>query len=179
MTKLLRSRGLVLLTLASALLLVVAACSGGDGLQGESGPQGEQGPEGEQGPQGEQGARGEAGVPGPPGVPGQPGQPGPEGPAGQGESTWSAITLADFTHFTRTPIATSAYLTGWEASEEITVVLVSPDATEQDVATATADASGAATVPIIEAELTAGLYTVQATGDQGGKASAPLLVSEP
>ncbi|HHU97609.1 MAG TPA: collagen-like protein [Petrimonas sp.] len=55
------------IVLFTAMMLVVAACSGEEGPMGPAGPQGEQGVKGEQGPagpQGEQGAKGDQGAPG-------------------------------------------------------------------------------------------------------------------
>ena len=96
----------------AALLLLVAACAGPVGSQGERGstgptgelgprglmgptgpagelgPRGEQGPPGDRGPVGEQGEQGEQGPVGPwgregrIGLPGEQGPPGPEGPRG-------------------------------------------------------------------------------------------------
>ena len=80
------------LIFASACVLILAACQGNRGREGEAGPAGTAGPAGEIGPAGPQGApglRGERGLQGEPGVPGERGpqsEPGAEGPAGpQGE----------------------------------------------------------------------------------------------
>jgi len=68
------------------LALVLSACSGGDGTDGDPGPSGETGPIGPAGPAGPRGELGEPGArgePGPQGLQGDQGPPGEQGLPGQ------------------------------------------------------------------------------------------------
>ena len=67
----------------AALLLLVAACTGPVGEQGQTGPPGEQGRPGLARPDGPPGEQGPIGEPGPRGDRGLPGEQGPQGPQGE------------------------------------------------------------------------------------------------
>ena len=85
--------------------------------------------------------------------------------------------LASMSATADSALSITAYLTGWEASEVVTIQLVSPDGSSADLEGATAPDSGVATVTLTHAGVAAGVYSIEATGSSGGKASAALVVS--
>ena len=73
----------------------------------------------------------------------------------------------------------TAYATGWEAGEQVDIELIFPDGTPLPWVSGTASSAGVASMTLTHAGLAAGVYSVQATGDKGGKASAALVSAAP
>ena len=200
MNRFFSAKGMALVLLVAIMSLLLAACSdGADGAAGAQGPKGDQGDQGQQGDRGDtgrdgptgrngadgkdgkngkagadgkDGSAGKAGKAGKDGSDGRPGAPGP-----QGETGHSNIDLASMSATADSALSITAYLTGWEASEVVTIQLVSPDGSSADLEGATAPDSGVATVTLTHAGVAAGVYSIEATGSSGGKASAALVVS--
>ena len=91
-----------IISLAVGLILLVA-CTGPVGSQGEPGPPGPAGAQGETGPEGPQGEMGSTGPPGATGPIGLTGPRGPAGPAGpEGQQGPPGILTAPASHFPAT-----------------------------------------------------------------------------
>ena len=171
----LKSMSLVLLVAIFGLLLV--ACSGPEGPAGPAGAAGAAGAAGPEGPAGADGADGAAGADGADGAPGAPGAPGIPGvPGVDGDSSTAGVTLVRNNFAANLPVSTTAALTGFEPDESVSVTLMAGDGTSTTMGSATADAGGMASVDIRHDGLAAGMYSVEAVGDGGGKASDALFV---
>jgi hypothetical protein len=205
MNRFFSAKGMALVLLVAVMSLLLAACAGADGSSGAQGPKGDQGDQGQQGGQGDtgrdgptgrngadggdgkngkagadgkdgkNGTNGKAGSNGSNGSNGADGRPGAPGP--QGEAGWSNIDLASMSATADSAISITAYLTGWSDGEVVSVQLVSPDGSTADLEGATTPGSGVSTVTLTHAGVAAGVYSVEATGSSGGKASAALVVS--
>ncbi len=171
----LKSMSLVLLV--AIFGLVLAACegpagpAGSTGAAGAAGPAGPQGPAGAAGGDGADGADGSDGAPGAPGAPGIPGVPGVDG-----DSSTAGVTLVRNTFSADLPVSTTAALTGFEPDESIAVTLMAGDGSSTSLGSATADAGGMGSVDVRHDGLAAGMYSIEAVGDGGGKASTALFV---
>ena len=178
-------RNISLALLIALVGLFAAACAGADGATGPAGPagpagmdgaagspgpQGPAGADGQRGPQGPVGARGEAGADGEPGPAGAAGVPGVPGVPGQDGGS-RAVMLTQNTFSASLPVSSTALFTGFDAGEEINVVLMFADGSDYDLGMATANAGGMASVDVRHDGLDAGVYSVV-----GGAASTPLLV---
>ena len=174
----LKSMSLVLLVAIFGLLL--AACTGPDGAAGAkgdagpvgpAGPQGPAGPAGPAGADGADGADGENGAPGAPGAPGIPGVPGVDG-----DSSTAGVMLVRNNFAADLPVSTTAALTGFEEGEQIAVELIAEDGSSTSLGSATANAGGMGSADVRHDGLAAGMYSIEAVGDGGGKASTALFV---
>jgi len=181
MNRFFTTKRLALILTLTIMSLLVAACSGDDGTIGPAGPAGADGaagPAGAAGPVGAAGARGSAGADGAVGADGAAGSRGSAGPAGafgaDGESTTAGVTLSVNAVAQGTAADVSVWLTGFNATESITVTLVAPDGSTS-VQTTTASA-GLATATISPTLLGKGLHGVIAEGNAGSKASAALNI---
>jgi hypothetical protein len=74
------------------------------------------------------------------------------------------------------PVSTAAALTGFEPDESISVTLMAEDGSSTSLVSATANAGGMGSVDVRHDGLAAGMYSIEAVGDAGGKASAALFV---
>lgn len=171
----LKSMSLVLLVTIFSLLL--AACSGADGIDGTNGQDGADGAAGAQGPAGADGADGSNGADGSDGAPGAPGAPGIPGvPGVDGDSSTAGVELVRNNFAADLPVSTTAALTGFEEGEQVAVELLAGDGSSTSLGSATANAGGMASVDVRHDGLAAGMYSIEAVGDGGGKASAALFV---
>ncbi|MDA1173666.1 MAG: hypothetical protein O2826_04005 [Chloroflexi bacterium] len=175
MNRFFTTKRLALILTLTIMSLLVAACSGDDGTIGPAGADGAAGPAGAAGPVGAAGARGSAGADGAAGAAGSRGSAGPAGAFGaDGESTTAGVTLSVNAVAQGTAADVSVWLTGFNATESITVTLVAPDGSTS-VQTTTASA-GLATATISPTLLGKGLHGVIAEGNAGSKASAALNI---
>jgi len=192
MNRFFTAKHMALILLVTIMSMLLAACTGDAGAVGNTGPAGAPGAggaEGPAGPQGPAGARGKAGsgddgkagadgadgkagargATGGKGATGAPGQPGADG-----ESTTAGVTVSPNSVAAGTASDVSVWLTGFGATESITVTLTAPDGSTSDQ-TATA-ANGIASVSISPTLLSKGLHSVSATGGAGSRASAALNI---
>lgn len=174
----LKSMSLVLFLAIFGLLL--ASCAGAEGPAGPQGPAGPagaaggQGPAGPAGPAGADGADGNDGADGAPGAPGAPGIPGV--PGVDGDSSTAGVTLVRVNFAADLPIAEMVYLSGFGAGENVDVHLVAGDGSRSSLGMATANDGGMGSVDLRHDGLGEGMYSVEAIGDGGGKASAVFFV---
>ena len=170
-----------MLTMAFLLSFGLFACQGSAGPAGEPGLPGLpglQGPAGDPGLPGLpglQGVQGEPGLPGHPGLPGLQGEKGDTGPAGPpGPPTY---LVADAT---TAGGATSIYGAGFKANGQVAVTAIAAKGgLDKFLVGGKANASGAVELSVTLADdWPAGVYTLVAEGEGGGKAAAALKVSE-
>jgi hypothetical protein len=181
MNRFFTTKRLALIVSLTIMSLLVAACAGDAGEVGTAGPAGAAGADGAAGaagPVGPAGARGPAGAAGAAGSDGSAGSRGPSGPAGafgaDGESTTAGVALSVNSVVQGTAADVSVWLTGFGATESITVTLVAPDgSTSSQSATASA---GLATVMISPTLLGKGLHGVVVEGNAGSKTSTALNI---
>ncbi|MBI2832350.1 MAG: hypothetical protein HYX79_08850 [Chloroflexi bacterium] len=157
----------LVIALAGVLSLLIVGCTG---------PAGQQGP---QGPAGQQGPQGPAGLPG---------QQGPAGPAGKAAEL-PAATLVLVPSSGLAGAALVAYGSGFVPGEKVRVILHMEGtdmswAPAESGGTVTANSSGAFKLTprggIPAASLIApGVYSVEAIGDKGSRATTPLVVLAP
>ena len=178
------AKNLSLAALAASLGLLGAACADGSiGPQGAAGPQGAvgpagapgpQGPAGAEGPQGPRGPAGERGAPGPAGVDGAPGPAGLPGvPGTPGERGGArAVALKPDVFIAGRPASSTAYFTGFDADEEISVSLISEDGSRVLLGEVAANDGGLASFDVNPAGLDPGVYAVA-----GGPVSAALVIN--
>jgi collagen type VII alpha len=185
--------------------LLAAACSGEDGLKGDPGAKGDtgatgpagadgatgptgssgsngsdggDGSDGSNGSNGSAGAAGATGATGATGGTGGTGAPGSPGPSGvDGDSTHANIALSSMQVEPDTAVDLTGYLTGFESGETIVINLIDSDGGATLWGDGTAGASGAMMAELTHAGLDAGLYSVEVTGGDGGKASTALVSS--
>jgi hypothetical protein len=195
MNRFFTAKHMALILLVTIMSMLLAACAGDAGAVGNTGPAGApgaggaEGPAGPQGPAGARGkagsgddgkagadgasgasgARGASGATGAKGGTGAPGQPGADG-----ESTTAGVTVSPNSIAAGSAADVSVWLTGFGATESITVTLTAPDGSTSDQ-TATA-ANGIASVSISPTLLSKGLHSVSATGSAGSRASAALNI---
>ena len=181
MNRFFTTKRLALILTLTIMSLLVAACSGDVGNTGPAGAAGSAGADGAAGPAGPvgpAGSRGPAGADGAAGAKGAAGARGPAGPAGafgaDGESTTAGVALSVNSVAQGTAADVSVWLTGFNATESITVTLVAPDGSTS-VQTTTASA-GLATATISPTLLGKGLHGVIAEGNAGSKASTALNI---
>jgi hypothetical protein len=186
MNRFFSAKGMALVLLVAVMSLLLAACAGADGSSGAQGPKGDQGDQGQQGDRGDTGRDGPTGRngadggdggdggDGSDGKDGEDGRPGDPGPTG--EPGWSNIDLSSMNVTANSAISITAYLTGWEPNEVVSIELVFPDGSTANLEGATVPSSGNASVSLTHAGGAAGVYSIEATGNSGGKASAALVV---
>lgn len=175
---------LSLAALAASLSLLAAACAdgsagpqgpagsqgavGAEGAPGPQGPAGAAGPQGPQGPVGASGAPGPAGADGAPGAAGLPGVPGTPGQRGGAR----ALALKPDVFEAGRPVRATAFFTGFDAEEEISVSLLSADGSRVALGDVAANGGGFASFDVSRDDLDAGVYAVA-----GGPASAALVIN--
>lgn len=86
------------------------------------------------------------------------------------------MTLVRNTFSADLPVSTTAALTGFEPDESVAVTLMAGDGSSTSLGSATADAGGMGSVDVRHDGLAAGMYSIEAVGDGGGKASTALFV---
>ena len=173
----LKSMSLVLLLAIFGLMLAACGSEGPAGPQGSAGPTGGDGAQGPAGSAGAGGAAGEDGEDGSDGAPGAPGAPGIPGvPGVDGDSSTAGVALVRNNFAADLPVSTTAALTGFEEGEQVAVELIAEDGSSTSLGSATANAGGMASVDVRHDGLAAGMYSIEAVGDGGGKASTALFV---
>ncbi len=185
MSKLVRSRGMIIALLFSVSILALVACTG---PQGEAGEPGNPGNPGNPGPQGPPGPKGDPGDPGLPGNPGNPGNPGPQGPPGEaGAPGKDAVSpqarLAVSKGVLTSDDDFSVWGSGFQANEAVLLIVMS-GSSERIIgggagAQGQANAAGAFAIDFdsMGASVNPGITTIMARGGAGSTASAPVMVS--
>ena len=180
----------LVLMFAIMSVFVVAACKGGEGdtgATGQVGPRGEQGLKGDPGPAGPKGDKGDQGIPGQPGptgARGAQGATGPDGPAGNDAvSPQARVTVTKSTLTMSEPL--EVWGSGFSSSEEITVTLEIDRDVFRPLGTVSANDSGAFVLSASQIggdsgtrTKALGIRTILAEGDQGSKASVPVMITE-
>ena len=171
------------LVLITAFILVLAACTGPAGLQGERGPAGSAGAPGSDGVDGQPGPPGQAGAPGAPGEAGAAGAAGPGAisPEANINTLDSSVVLVPGT--TRVTFR----LSGFPRRDDVTLYIREAlgAAVDYEMGTAQVNSSGALEMvvgtdllPAIPDDLPPGVWTVIAVGSRTPEgASGPAVAS--